>query len=191
MTISSQLKEVFTSKGVSTKGGTVTLATWSHPVQTTLGIKVKPEPFFSSEVMTRLQVKLGVSDRKLLEAAYFLRIHYGRGSVVNLESQLYKRNHLLEAHFTSRMIPQKKTFTDETSDENRKKVTAAIDVEKPAVFSTDVEGLAALIMDHRGLSPETSVIQLGVDLGEDLLKIMMTVKDKNEKTNSCAGKSKV
>ena len=28
-----------------------------------------PEPFFSSEVMTRLQVKLGVSDRKLLEAA--------------------------------------------------------------------------------------------------------------------------
>ena len=52
--ISSQLKEVFEDKGISSKGGTAKLTTGGTPLQATLGKpKSKPAPKFTNESLSR------------------------------------------------------------------------------------------------------------------------------------------
>ena len=50
--------------------------------------------------MTQLQIKLGVSDRKMLDVGNFLKVRCGRDSVTDQKAQLVKRNHLLDNFFT-------------------------------------------------------------------------------------------
>lgn len=176
--LSGQLKEVFAEQGVSTSGGTATLATGGKPLQATLGAKQKPGPFFSQDAMNRLQVKLGVSDRKMLATANFLRVHCGRDSVKDLGAQLTKRNHLLRNFFTSKMIPQKKYVTEIEEEGKKKKTKVLEDVMKPAVFATDTQDLAGKIMMERNLRPEDCIIQVGIDDGQNMIKVMMTIKEK-------------
>ena len=84
--LSSQLKEVFSNKGISTRGGTTTLTTGGTPIQATLGkVKAKPPPKFSNESLTKLQLKMNTSDRKMNILGNFLRINCGRASVNKLE----------------------------------------------------------------------------------------------------------
>ena len=80
------------------------------------------------------------------------------------------------------MLKQKKYVVDEEEEEkenkSKKKKKKVIDVIKPAVIAKNVEDLADLVMKERGLNPEASVIQIGIDDGQGLLKVMMTVKEK-------------
>ena len=68
--------------------------------------------------MNKLQAKLGVSDRKMLDTAHILRVYCGRASVTDLKLQMNKRNHMLDQFFTSKMIPQ--TKNENELDEKRK-----------------------------------------------------------------------
>lgn len=176
--LAGQLKEVFAEQGVTTKGGTVELETGTKPIKATLGVKQKPQPFFSTEAMNKLQAKLGVSDRKMLDAAHFLRVYCGRASVTDLKLQMNKRNHMLDQFFTSKMIPQTK-YQNEV-DEKGKKTRTVVSTTKPAVFTSDVQDLASKVMIERGLSPEQCCIQVGVDDGQNMVKVMMTIKPKDE-----------
>ena len=97
--------------------------------------------------MTRLQVKLGVSDRKMLDTANFLRVHCGRGSVKDLRAHLTKRNHLLGNFFTAKMIPEKRYVAE--VDEEEKRVVE--DVINPAVFASNTKDLASKITMERNL----------------------------------------
>ena len=49
---------------------------------------------------------------------------------------------------------------------------------RPVIFAKDVEDLTAKIMLCRHISPTESVIQTCIDVGQDLLKVMMSVKEK-------------
>ena len=71
---SSQLKEVFEEQGVTAKGGTATLSTGGAPLSTggaplsaTLGKpRQKPEPKFSNDSLTKLQLKVWLETNYLL-----------------------------------------------------------------------------------------------------------------------------
>ena len=90
--ISSQLKEVFEEKGVSTRGGSTALTTGGTPIIAMLGkTNLKPVPKFSNESLTQLQLKMGNSDRKMNILGNFLRINCGRASVNKLEEHIYAR----------------------------------------------------------------------------------------------------
>ena len=181
--LSSQLKEVFQDQGVSSKGGSVHLATGGTPIQASLGkIKQKPPPRFSNTTMNRLQTRIGASDKKMNVIANFLRVGCGRSSVVKLQEEMTERNRKLTDMFEAKMLKQKKYVVDEEEEKEnkpkKKKKKKVVDVVKPAVIAKNVEDLAALVMAERGLKPETSVIQIGIDDGQGLLKVMMTVKEK-------------
>ena len=184
--ISAQLKEVFHDQGVTTKGGTVSLSTGGAPILASLGkTKQKPPPKFSNETMNRLQNSIGASDKKMNIIGNFLRIGCGRPSVVKLQQQMTERNKKLADEFETKMLKQKKYVVDGEDKENekgakKKKKKIVVDVEKPAVLVKNVENFAALVMKERNLTPETSEIQIGIDDGQDLVKIMMTIKEKEK-----------
>ena len=45
-------------------------------------------------------------------------------------------------------------------------------------YAKDVEELACLVMEKRNLLPADTVTQIGIDDGQHLVKIMMSVKPK-------------
>ena len=187
--LSSQLKEVFIDQGTSTQGGTVSLATGGLPIQATLGKsqQQKAPVKFSFETMNRLQNSIGASDRKMNIIGNFLRVGCGRSAVDKLEEKMVERNKKLSRHFESKMLKQKKYVADEdeTNKENtegkkKKKKKIVVEVEKPAVMVKDVEDLASHVMLERNLNPADCEIQIGIDDGQGLLKIMMTIKEKDK-----------
>ena len=191
--LSSQLKEIFEVKGVSTKGGTVSLSTGGTPILASLGkIRQKPDIKFSNETLNRLQNSIGASDRKMNIVGNFLRAECGRASVVKLQLNMLERNKKLSRHFEGKMLNQKKYITDpsdskENEEDSKKKKKILVEVMKPAVMVKSVEDLASHVMIERNLSPEDSEIQIGIDDGQNLLKIMMTIKEK-EKTEEIKNK---
>ena len=180
--ISSQLKEVFEEKGVSTQGGTTKLSTGGTPIFATLGKpKSKPDPKFTNESLTRLQLKMNASDRKMNILGNFLRINCGRASVIKLEENMTMRNQMLEEYFDVANVVQTKYVKDpsEQEDDKKKKKKITKEVEVPVVFANDVEDLAGLIMHECNLEPGTTVGQIGIDDGQGLVKIMMSLKEKD------------
>ena len=54
----------------------------------------------------------------------------------------------------------------------------AVEVMKPAVYAEDAQDLACKVMMERGLNPDDFVIQVGLDDGQNMVKVMMTIKEK-------------
>ena len=184
--LASQLKEVFDAKGVSTRGGTAKLITGGpNPLSATLGQHpdMKPKPKFFNESLTRLQLKTGASDNKMKVLSNYLRINFGRDSVEKLQQHMIERNKRLEYFFDVKNLKPTQYITTEGEELNnnatKKKKKEASELLVPVVYSNNVEGLASLLMAERGLSPENSLIQIGIDDGQHLLKVMMSVKEKD------------
>ena len=121
--VSAELKGIFGNKGVTTRGGTIKLATGGKPITTTLGkIKVKPQPFFTNLDLTKFQLATtGMSDNKMLILANFIRQNIGRGAIINLEKFLTERNQRLSTYFDVENVEQTIYVTDEESEGNKKK----------------------------------------------------------------------
>ena len=65
----------------------------------------KAQPYFSHANMSKLQRKLGLSDRKTKETAHFLRTEQGRKSVQKgLEQKFISANHSSEDPFKIEII---------------------------------------------------------------------------------------
>ena len=167
----------------------------------------KPHPYFTHEKLQRLQVKTGTSDNMLKVFGNFLRIEGGRSVVEpGLEEYLTKRNSFLEDHFKEvwlkQTVKEKKAESPEKvkqgvpkekgkgkrnkKEENKENAKVKVkekkvekEVQKVAIVAKDVEELAALAMVARGLTPENSIIQIGLDDGQGFIKVMLTVKPKN------------
>ena len=176
--ISSQLKQVFQEDGISTRGGTTKLRTGGKPITATLGKpKVKPAPKFTNEVLTKLQMKMNTSDRKMNTLANFLRIHCGRDSVNKLEDHMTHRNQKLMEHFDATKVLQTKYVTETDDNGKKKRKRSTKEEEVPVVFANDVEDLVGLIMEERKLDANHTVGQVGIDDGQGLLKIMLSLKE--------------
>ena len=175
--LSSQLKEVFAEKGVSTRGGTTKLTTGGTPIHATLGkSKAKPTPKFSNESLTKLQLKMNVSDRKMNVLGNYLRINCGRASVNKLDDYLTQQNQKLQDSFAVKKVSQVKYVTNTTDESKGKKRKKTVDVELPVVYAMDVEDLVGVLMEERKLDPSQTVGQIGIDKGQGLVKIMLSLK---------------
>ena len=177
--VSSQLKEVFEDHGITTKGGTVSLITGGTGLLATLGLQIKkPCPRFSNVSLTKLQIKMGSSDKKMKIMANYLRVTCGKKSVHKLEDYMTERNKKLEEYFVFENIVQTEkvsTEDDENKENKKKKETRMVDI--PVVYATDVEKLALFIMEERSLQPDNTLLQVGIDDGQGLLKVMLSVKE--------------
>ena len=179
--LSSQLKKLTDERNVP-RGQETLLPTGGKPLPVTVGNpehSQKPAPFFSSEKLLRLQTKLSCSDSKIKEIAKFARIECGKSTVVsNFGSVLKDRNHLFDEDFLGKrvnMLEYEKVDIEEEKEntKKRKRKIKAKEVmkEKPAVFAKDVEDLTAKIMLLRNMNPADTVIQIGIDDGQGLLKV--------------------
>ena len=201
--MSSNLKEMAEVQGSSTRGGVVSLATSGRmKLPVTVGKDPhpkKPHPYFTHEKLQRLQVKTGTSDNMLKVFGNFLRVEAGRSAVEpGLDEFLTQRNSFLEDHFKEvwlkQTVKEKKAQSPEKVEQvvpngkgkrtkkeggkvKEKKVEK--EVQKLAIVAKDVDELAALVMVARGLTPENSLIQIGLDDGQGFIKVMLTVKSKN------------
>ena len=130
--MTSELKEIFDEKGVTTRGGTASLATGGKPITATLGKpKSKPPPFlFSNDEMTKLQLKMGTSDNKLKILANFIRQKLGRASIQHLQKYLTERNQKLSEFFDLKDILQTVYVSEEDDTGARKKKKTTTEVSK-------------------------------------------------------------
>ena len=182
--VSSQLKEVFTEQGASTRGGTVVLHTDGSPISASLGVfKQKPAPKFSNEILNKLQIKAGISDNKMKIVDNFLRVNCGRSSVIGHEKHMVERNSRLEEMFDHTKVVMIEYINENVDGENgkQKKKKVTCEKEKPVAYAKDVEHLAKFVLEHRQLDASDALIQVGIDDGQGLIKIMMSVKEKNPK----------
>ena len=126
---------------------------------------------------------MGVTDNKMKVLGNYLRVNCGRNSVDKLKDHMIERNKKLVDHFTFKNVEQTEYVTiaeDEDVDKKKKRKKEIQKVDIPVVFAKDVEDLASLIMTERGLTPETSLVQVGIDDGQGLLKVMLSIKEKND-----------
>jgi hypothetical protein len=182
--MSSQLKEVFEDQGASTSGGTVRLTTGGTPILASLGqAQPKPGPKFDNEALNRLQLKMGESDNKMKILDNFLRVHCGRSSVHLHEEYMIERNQMLKEFFGHKKITQveyvKEKANSKETEKKKKKKKETREVEKTVAYAKDVEVLAQVVMEERNLDPDNVVVQIGIDDGQGLVKIMMSIKEKD------------
>ena len=165
--VSEKLKEKVSRQGGAS--GSVTLATGGPPI--TASVRVRsyhpPPRRFTHEALNRLQQRMGsVSDRGMRVLDNFLRIHGGRKCVeTNRESHRIERNQRLEEYFDHTKILVNEYYTPEGKKSREKR-----QVEVPLAYCTNVEALAMEVMHERGLRPEDTLIQLGIDDGQGLVK---------------------
>ena len=182
--VSSGLREVAEQQGTSTRGGIVTLTTGGTRLSATLGTAGKKQsaPRFSNEVLDRLQLKTGMSDNNMKVLDNCLRVVCGRSSVSNHEQHMKERNTKLTDLFDHTHIVLTEYVTEEkdTEGEKKQKKKTTCDVQKPVVYVKDVEQFASLVMAHRNLQPADSLVQIGIDDGQGQVKIMMSIKHKEE-----------
>ena len=79
----------------------------------------------------------------------------------------------------------------ESEDYKNKSKIDKVEIAIHVVYAVDPEQVACLVMSARGLRPEQCITQVGVDDGQGLLKIMLSVKEKHtEDTQAATKKSK-
>ena len=198
---SKMLDAIFQDKGASKQGGETLLATKGTPKPVVIGKSriSKPQPKFTVQDMTRLQVSRNFSDKDTLSIANFIRVKAGRNAVdANLKQGLHDRNHCLENMFYQKEMSMKvkaKKNSEDLEGDNDNIEDATIDdsgqktVRRPGVFVRDLHNFTQFLVDERALNPHDHVVQFGFDDGQGMLKIMEIVKSnevdqKQEKTRS-------
>ena len=118
---------------------------------------------------------MGASDNKMKILGNFLRVNCGRPSVTKLDDHMTARNRKLSHLFSVKNVQQTENVTVEGEEEDgkKKKKKETRTADKPVVFANNVEELLCLIMTERGLTPETSLVQIGIDDEQGLLKGMV------------------
>ena len=111
------LKTIFEEKDVSSRGGTVLLATGGKKLPVTLSLRFN-KPRFSHEHLRRLQVIKGDSDRGIKKIAQAVRHIFGRKSFEpGFASTLTNRNKSLEHFFEVQLFEMKKKPSKKNKDD--------------------------------------------------------------------------
>ena len=177
--VSSQLKDIFESQNIEKKGGTVSLSTRGTPIQATLGSNYNertPKNVFTNDSLSKLQVKLSLSDNKMKIVGNFLRIECGRKSVVNLNSYLKERNHIFDEDFETKAI-NLKSYEDAVLPDGKKKRVVGENM-KTIVKVKNASEFALKVMSMREMYPDKTDIQVGIDDGQGMVKVMLTCKER-------------
>ena len=122
-----------------------------------------------------------MSDNQTRDIGHFLRVKVGRNCVEsNLNQIMTERNHSWDSEFKSVMLPvdvkKKKDKEDKSEDKNlpEDKYERVL---RPAVFANQLETIVTRLISDRNIDPNKSVVQIGLDDGQQMLKIMLVVND--------------
>ena len=143
------LKEVFAQECTSQKGGALRLSTGGQRMTVTLGTKktLCPPPYFSLEVLNRLQLTLRLSDKKARTLAGFLRIHAGRKSVEANQQLFFNFILLGQSNLKVMMTIKSKTVEDVCSKNVKRRRSLYRDGFQPMAFKdAGVKKLIVLAM---------------------------------------------
>ena len=106
----------------------------------------------------------------------------------NLPAEMTARNHYLDSHFKKvnldlKFKPAKKDLADsddETSEEEDDLAeldeNGCIDIKRVGVFTNELDEFVAHLMVHRVLDPETTLVKIGLDDGQGIFKVCMSLQ---------------
>ena len=180
------MEDIFNEKGISLTGGSAQLKSGGLPRTVAMGKggSGKPDsPQFSFESITSLQNSKGFSDSQTVEIAKFMRYGAGKKMVEpNFAKKLTERNHALDDYFEVTNFEMKKKVKNTKgkqlteSDEMEKVDNGYISFNREGVKVKDFKEWTEKIITNRNIEEDKVVIQLGFDDGQDILKLMQTVK---------------
>ena len=157
----------------SAKSLDVTLLSGSNSYTVHVGDNEEKKQF-THEDLRSLQMDRNFSNRDVLAIANFIRVHLGRDSVeTNLHLFLPESNKQLEDFFEVKIITVA-----------RKKGKTVSEEIHPIVKCSDIEAFVAHVMEERGLDEDNMMIQFGIDDGQSMLKLMLTIKKKEIEENN-------
>ena len=190
------LDAICEEKGVSKQGGTTMLATKGLPKLVTIGQdrSKKPNPKYTIEDLSKLQISRNFSDHDTKAVASFIRTKGGRQAVeANLSQGLVERNHKLDSMFymkemTMKQKPKKKKKKKQTCscdsdsdceemEDDLEMVDGMRDIIRPGIFVKDLDEFTAFLVNERSLDPYSHIVQFGFDDGQGMLKVMEIVKN--------------
>ena len=166
------LKQIAAERGVSSRGGSLGLRTGGPqelPVRIGKGRGDEREAkVISNDEFMQLQQSTGLSDSKLLEVRRGLVALLGQKKVEPyLKAALTTRNRSLSSLFSLHSVQ----FLHKQKDGTQEMV------ERPAIVA-DIPALVAFLIDERDLDPDTSVVQFGLDGGQNILKVCLIVRSR-------------
>ena len=192
--LADQLRGMMSEKGASgSSGGPISIAAGRGrggklEVMAAASNLQKPPVRYSHEAMKRLQLKMGATDRGMKFLGRFVRCHEGRDSVEPMFAEaMIERNSKYDQLFTHKMITFTEYYTpdddkadrdDEGKKKRKKKQTR--EVTKPMAYCTDMDALVQEVMMQRRLNPALTKAQIGIDDGQKLLKVMISLKEIEE-----------
>ena len=103
----------------------------------------------------------------------------------NFKEKLPKRNHALDNHFTKKTLQFKRKHVpddEDDSDEVMEGLEPDVDedgfikVERTGVFCKDITEFTNFLIDERALDPNDTTIKIGIDDGQNLLKVCMSLQ---------------
>ena len=118
------------------------------------------------------------------------RVVFGRNSVAkDLPAEMTARNHYLDPHFKKveldlKFKPAKKDLADsedEISDDEgddtvKVDENGCIDIKRVGVFINDLDEFVAHLIVHRALDPEKTLVKIGLDDGQGIFKVCMSLQ---------------
>lgn len=178
--LTDSLREVMADAGCSS-GGTLSLTGGfgGKPLTITRGVVQKPKVKFPHGSLFMLQKKHGITDKGMKGLCQWLRVHAGRDVVDPFfREAMYERNHAFDNFFRHEKIKFQEYYTPDHEIEfgpdgkKKKKPKQEVrEVEKSIAYCSDVNAFVTEVMAERGLDPERVVIQIGLDDGQNLIKV--------------------
>ena len=161
-------------QGIS-KTGTMEIKTRGpNPKIITCG-KPKAEKRVTKEDLMRIKSRLNLSGNQTLLVRTAIRSVLGRRSVEpGLEAYQKELNHRLASFFKLTTLTVKKTYKNAPPEE----------VERPAVYCCDFEGLLQFLLEIREIDPDNEEILIGFDDGQGFLKLMMLIQSLQDRSVS-------
>ena len=103
------------------------------------------------------------------EYARATRVKYGRKAVEpGLSDALTSQKEKLRAFYTYEM-------TESTKVQQKAKTKTEVTQEQPYIHCTDIDALWTLIIELRKITKDDEEITIGIDDGQEMLKIMCTI----------------
>jgi hypothetical protein len=116
------------------------------------------------------------------------RVVFGRDSVIkNLPEEMKARNHFLDGHFKKvdlklKFKPHKKNSDDSESEQEEEEMNVkvdkdgCIDIQRVGIFTNELDEFVAHLMLDRVLDPESTLVKIGLDDGQLIFKICMSLQ---------------
>ena len=156
-------------EGIDKRTGSLTLSSGTKQLFINFGKRAEKPQLTYAEVINILN-KTKLSNNQLKDVLAAIRVKFGRKSVEpNFRMELTKISKALAEFFSVKMVDVKYTNLKKKIDRTE---------QRPLVYLTDLEAFVNYILDARQMDPDNFCVMIGMDEGQNSIKIMMSIKEK-------------